>query len=116
LDILYSRAIEKHCKDRKSAVRKWGPEQGRHVMRRIDDLLDMENLAQLRCFPALRPHELTNDRDGQISIDLKDPYLLILEPANDPLPQKEDGGLDWERVTIIKIVEVVDTHEGKHKK
>lgn len=44
-------------------------------------------------------------------MDLDHPYRLIFEPAHDPLPQKDDGGLDWFQVTAITIVGVEDTHE-----
>jgi len=30
--------------------------------------------------------------------------------ANDPVPRREDGGIDLERVTAIRILEVVDYH------
>ena len=116
MDIIFSRGMEKNCQDRKSAVREWGPEQGRQIMRRIEELRDIQNLAQLWCFPAYRPHELTGDREGQISIDVKDPYRLIIIPANDPIPRKSDGGLDRESITKICIWEVVNTHDGKIKR
>ena len=50
-------------------------------------------------------------RAGQISLDLDGPYRLIFEVANNPIPLKTDGGLDWIQVTSIKILEVEDTHE-----
>ena len=55
-------------------------------------------------------HELHGDRDGQLSVDLDHPYRLIIQPANNPIPTKPDGGLDWARVTAILVVEVADTH------
>lgn len=112
MDILYSREMKKHCRDRGAAVRKWGPEQGKLVIRRIDELKDVSCLADLRRFPALRCHELKGDRKGQIAIDLINPYRLILEPANDPIPRKEDGGLDWEQITAVRLLEVVDYHDS----
>ena len=59
-----------------------------------------------------RCHELTQGkRKGQLSVDLDHPYRLIFTPAHDPVPKREDGGLDWARVTAIKILGVEDTHE-----
>jgi proteic killer suppression protein len=58
-----------------------------------------------------RCHALTGDRDGQLSIDLDGPYRLIFEPADNPPPANEDGGLHWERVTAVRILAVEDTHE-----
>ena len=58
-----------------------------------------------------RCHELTAERKGQLSVDLDHPYRLIFEPANDPAPRREDGGLIWEQVTAITILGVEDTHD-----
>jgi len=57
-----------------------------------------------------RCHELTGDRKGQLSVDLKHPYRLIFEPNNDPRPSKPDGGLDWAMVSAVRILEITDTH------
>lgn len=58
-----------------------------------------------------RCHELTEGgRQWHLSVDLDYPYRLIFTPAHDPVPQKNDGGLDWSRVTAIRILQVEDTH------
>lgn len=36
---------------------------------------------------------------------------LIFEPADNPIPIKPDGRIDWKKVTAIKIIGVEDTHE-----
>ena len=59
-----------------------------------------------------RCHELTQGkRKGQLSVDLDHPYRLIFTPAHDPVPVREDGGLDWSCVTAIKIQGVEGTHD-----
>ena len=50
------------------------------------------------------------DRRGQISVDLDHPYRLLFE-ADDPVPTREDGGLDWNRVVAIVVLGVEDTHD-----
>ena len=58
-----------------------------------------------------RCHELTEGkRSGQLSVDLDFPYRLIFIPDHDPIPTKEDGGLDWSQVSVIKIRSVENTH------
>jgi proteic killer suppression protein len=69
-----------------------------------------ENLETLRFLPQLRAHELTSDRVGQISVDVKHPYRLLILPDHNETPRKPDGGLDWKRVTKVKILEIKDTH------
>lgn len=61
--------------------------------------------------PPGRCHELTEGkRSGQLSVDLDHPYRLIFTPDHDPVPKLDDGGLDWSKVTAIKILGVEDTH------
>jgi plasmid maintenance system killer protein len=62
--------------------------------------------------PPERCHELTEGkRSGQLSVDLDHPYRLIFVPDHDPVPKREEGGLDWSQVTAIKILGVEDTHD-----
>ena len=78
-------------------------------------------LAMLRAAPTLsifappmspphRCHELKGNRRGQLTVDLDHPYRLVFQPNHVPLPQRVEGGLDWEQVTAIKIIEIEDTH------
>jgi proteic killer suppression protein len=58
-----------------------------------------------------RCHALKGNRAGMLSMDLLQPYRLIFKPANDPIPQRSEGGLDWHRVTAIMVIGVENTHE-----
>lgn len=60
--------------------------------------------------PPERRHQLIGRREGQYAVDLVHPHRLVFEPANEPLPQTEDGGIDVKRVTAIMILDVVDYH------
>lgn len=102
--------FEKQCNDDREASRTWGAEQARRLRGRLDDLAAAEHLGVMRFLPG-RAHELKGDRQGQISIDLRHPYRLIFEPADDPIPTKPDGGLDWDAVTSVRILDIEDTHE-----
>jgi plasmid maintenance system killer protein len=57
-----------------------------------------------------RRHRLSGDREGQYAVYLTHPYRLIFEPYHDPIPLRDDGGVDTDRVTSILIIEVVDYH------
>jgi len=35
---------------------------------------------------------------------------MVFESANDPVPKKKDGGLDWSRVTAIRILELSEDY------
>lgn len=60
--------------------------------------------------PPHRCHELTGNRQGQLTVDLDHPYRLVFRPNHDPLPKRVEGGLNWKQVTAIEIIEIEDTH------
>jgi proteic killer suppression protein len=57
-----------------------------------------------------RCHELHGDSSGILSLDLDHPYRFLFEPANNPIPTKPDGGLEWNKITTIRILGIEDTH------
>lgn len=90
-------------------VRELGPETARRLATRLHEIEAAETLAELRLLPQVRAYELTGDRDEQVSLDLVHPRRLIIR-ALDPPPRKADGGLDWDAVTAIEVLEIADTH------
>lgn len=70
-----------------------------------------ETLEDARTVPGARCHELKGNRSGQLSVDLEHPYRLLFMCADEPVPRKEDGGLDWAGVTIVEVLGVENTHE-----
>ena len=105
-----SRKLAKELADEKTIVRNYGADNGRRICQRLAQLMAADNLATLRLLPQMRAHELTGDRAGQISVDVKHPYRLLLVPDHDEVPRKADGGLDWASVTKIKILGIMDPH------
>jgi proteic killer suppression protein len=43
-------------------------------------------------------------------LDVDHPYRLLFVPDHDPVPAKDDGGLDWTHVTAVRIIGIEDTH------
>ena len=110
MELLFGSArFEKQCNSDRELVRKFGHERAKVLRRRLDQLRAAENLDAMRSLSG-RCHELTGDRAGILSIDLDGPYRLLFEPAENPPPTKADGGLDWRRVTAVRILGVEDTH------
>ncbi len=103
--------LRKLANERKKLIRKYGPETAKVIGRRLDQLRAADSLDDLPKIGRGRCHELKGDRDGTLSLDLVHPLRLIFEPANAPIPIKDGGGLDWESVTSVRILEVTDTHE-----
>jgi plasmid maintenance system killer protein len=95
--------------------KRYGPEMAEVIRQRLDDLRAARSLADMRNLPG-RCHELTGGRAGQLSLDLRGPFRLLFRAAHRPVPVREDGGLDWSRVTAVEIGEVQDTHGYKAKR
>lgn len=111
MDIIYSkRKLHKTLTHQRRLIKKYGAEQAQVIRRRLDELRDANTLADFRDNASARCHELKGNRAGQLSLDLRHPYRLIIIPADDPIPLKDDGGLDWSQVTKVEIIGVEDTH------
>ena len=102
--------LEKEFCDIKLLKRRWGEEQANLIARRLEELRAADNLEVLRTLPQLKAHELKGNRAGQISLDVKNPYRLLIIPDHEETPRKEDGGLDWQKITKVKVLGVEDTH------
>ena len=87
-----------------------GKNLARKLKQRLMELTAATTLQDIRRTPPARCHELMGKRKGQLSVDLEHPYRLIFKPDHSPLPRREDGGLDWDRVTEVMVIEVVDPH------
>ena len=105
-----TKTLEKDFCDEKTLKRKWGAEQAKLIARRLTELAAAENLETLKKIPQLRAHELSGNRAGQISLDVKQPYRLLIIPDHEETPRKEDGGLDWQKITKVKVLGVEDIH------
>ncbi|MEQ8190033.1 MAG: killer suppression protein [Candidatus Eremiobacterota bacterium] len=110
MDIIFEKdKLKEEYNNFKVLVKKYGDKRAKIIRQRLDDLSAAANLEVMRNLPG-RCHELRGDRKWQLSMDAGHPYRLIFMPANEPVPVKSDGGLDWKQVTVIKILGVVDTH------
>ena len=101
--------LQKTCTDAKSMMKTHGPERTKILRRRLDQLHAAPSLAVMKGLPG-GCHELSGDRKGTLAIALDGPYRLILEPAENPPPQLADGGLNWDAVTAIRILQVENYH------
>lgn len=73
----------------------------------------LRNAPTLSEVPTTRPerrHQLRGQRSGQYAVDIDHRYRLVFEPNHDPVPQKEDGGIDTDSITAITIREITDYH------
>ena len=104
-----SRKLEKQLTDPKEMVKSFG-QMAIKIKQRLKNLKDADNLGIMKTIPAARCHELTGERKGELAVDVSGNYRMIFEPLHDPIPKKDDGGLNWEEVTKIRINEIEDYH------
>ena len=91
-------------------IKAYGKNCARKIGARLDDLQAAINLESFKTLPG-RCHELKGDKKGQLSLDLEHPLRLIFEPLNENVNKKDDGGMDWNLVDAVKIIDVEDTHD-----
>ena len=95
---------------KKALVREYGEKDAKRIVLRMAVL---DNAPNLSTVPTSRPdrcHPLKGDRQSEFAVDLVHPRRLIFCPNHDPIPMKEDGGVDLFRVTAVKILGVEDYH------
>ncbi len=110
MDILFDKQkMAKACSSERDRVIEYGPERGRKIGLRLDQLRAAQNLF---IFINVHPrcHRLTGNREGQWSADLDHPYRLLFEIADDPLPVDLYGNVDLSEVRKVRIIQIADTH------
>jgi proteic killer suppression protein len=93
----------------KAVRRQWGEPARRQLRTRLDDLSAADCLETMRTLPG-HVEELTGDRAGELSLRLPDGLRLLFEVADDPVPRKPDGGLDWRTVRSVRVMGVENYH------
>ena len=60
----------------------------------------------MRNIPAANCHELEGNLKGKLAVDISGNHRIIFEPNYNPIPEKDNGGLDWSKVSEILILEI----------
>ena len=116
MDILFKRDKDREIANCDSKLRmefRGNPRRAKLVHARLDELYDADNLEVMRRLPQADCHELKGDRKGQIAVKLDGGYRIVFECANAPRPEKPDGGLDWAKVTAIRILELAENYHNE---
>jgi proteic killer suppression protein len=109
MDILFGDdGLERLCREERRMNRKLGTRGARKLRARIKDLRAAESMTEIRYG---RPHPLRGRFNGCIGLDLDGGRRLVVEAADDPVPLREDGGIDWSLVTMVRIVFIGDYHD-----
>jgi proteic killer suppression protein len=60
--------------------------------------------------PVLRLHTYKGDLLGEWTINIQENWRICFEIDQDPIPKSDDGGVNLNMVTAIKILSVEDPH------
>jgi len=101
--------LEKLANDYSKCQKEFGLLRARLYHRRLQDLNNAETLEDVRNLPG-HYHELKEDRKGQWSCDLDQPYRLVFEPQEKPVPRDNSGKYIWLEIIAVKIIEITDYH------
>ncbi len=105
-----TRKLEKAFNSANALEKTYGARMARVMMTRMAVLKAARSLVLVPATPPDRRHQLSGNRNEQFAVDLVQPYRLVFEVNHEPVPRRDDGGIDTERVTAITILDVVDHH------
>ena len=101
--------LEKLANDYRKCQKEFGQIRAKFYNRRLSDLYNAKTLEDVRNLPG-HYHELKEDRKGQWAYDLDQPYRLILEPQEKPIPRDKSGKYIWLEIKGVEIIDITDYH------
>ena|SRR5680860_296794 len=109
MEVQYTKkALKKMYPDCKS-IRSFGDNIGRKILQRIEEFKAANCLDDLKNAPG-RHEELTGNRKTQLSCRLTANWRLIYGPLGNRGDYLENGGLSWQKVKKVEIIEAEDYH------
>lgn len=110
MDITFGdRKLEQLANDYRKCLKKMGRIRAEKFNKRLGDLRNSNTLEDVRHLPG-RYHELTGDRKDQWACDLDQPYRLIFEPHEKPIPSDENGRFIWAEIKGVEVIEITNYH------
>lgn len=104
-----NKKLEKLANDYKKCQKEFGEKRAKLFNRRLGDLQNACTLEDVHHLPG-HYHELTSNRKGQWACDLDQPYRLVFEPHERPIPTDENGKYIWMEIMGVEIIEVTNYH------
>lgn len=104
MEVAYTdNGLRELCESPRRAVQVLGEACARKLSARVADLKAAGTVLRL---PAGKPHPLKGKRSNQYAVDLTEGKRLVLTPGGTSIPKLESGGIKWDAVTKIKVVEI----------
>ena len=116
MDISYSNRVERSFRTDSALRRAYGDRRAESIIARLLVLRDCATLSEVSTTPPERRHQLVGNREGQYAVDVAGQYRLVFAPNHDPVPLREDGGIDTNLVTAIVVLDVLDYHPRRRRR
>lgn len=100
--------LQRLAEDNSKLVRKFGDRCARVIRRRLVELRAVERVTDLKEHPG-RWHGLDADRFECWAADLVHPLRIVIRPTP-PVPRNDNGGVEWDSVRSVTVVEFVNYH------
>ena len=104
--------LEKIVNDDKKLLKEFGKIRAEKIKKRLTQLEDATTLDEVRYLPG-NYHELLSNRKGQWACDLDQPYRLVFEPHENPIPTDKDGRYIWLEIKSVEIIEILNYHKER---
>lgn len=104
-----NKKLEKLLDNPSKLTRELGPLRTKLFLTRLGALINATTLEDVRNLPG-NFHELKADRKGQWACDLEQPYRLIFEPHEDPIPTDASGRYVWLEIKGVEVIEITNYH------
>jgi proteic killer suppression protein len=104
-----NRKMEKAANSESLGNRQWGARAAK-IRQRLAELAAANTLAEVSTLPPPRCHQLSENLDEQFALDISRNERLVFGVANNPVPRKQDGGIDLTQVTEIVVLRIEDYH------
>ncbi len=110
MDLSYkNRKLERSLTEDKNIIKTYG-HLSKKIKQRINQLVASEDLSIIAKIPVMRLHPYKGDRLGEWSVDIQENWRICFKIYHDPIPLLDDGGVNLNQVTAIKIISIEDPH------
>jgi len=103
-----TKPLRQICENEGKAKRKLGITVAEKLKRRLADLRAATVVGDI---VAGGPHEIEGTDHQHLEIDLSEGYRIVFCANHNVIPMLESGGVNWSRVSRIKILRIEDCHD-----
>lgn len=103
----HSASLRTVCESERHAKDKFGEAVAEALKHRLADMSAATSVSDL---VAGRPREVPGNPSGQMALGLCNNHYIVFTANHTKNPRTETGGLDWKRVSRIKILRIGRDH------